>query len=242
MPRITVFIIMSLALFSTVSAQDTAVAEPSLTFADEILVVRAMLDSNGFTDMATTDLCKAENNRMVVLDFTNKKAGTTGITRLMPSIGRLTALKELRLANNSLTTLPDELANCKSLVFLDIGSNQMTALPQVIGKLSSLEKLDIRYNGLTEFPEVVLELNNLWYLQMWGNYLTGLPESLGKLTKLKELYLKDNRLAMLPHSITKMKSLTYIDYNYNRICQPDPDVDAWFKKKDKDYKETQKCW
>lgn len=213
-----------------------------IVYADEILIVRAILDSNGLQEIAASEVCTEENNRLTAINLTNKKVGTNGISRLPPEIGKLTALRELRLANNSLKTLPDELANCTKLKFLDVGSNQLNPLPPIIGKLSSLEKLDIRYNGLTEFPEIVLGLSNLIHLHMWGNYLTSLPENLNKLTKLKELYLRDNRLTMLPHSITKMKSLIYIDYDYNKICKPYADVAAWLKLKDKKFTESQKCW
>lgn len=227
-----------LLIYGSISAQLAS----SIMFPDEILIVRAILDSNGITDVNASEIAVEENNRMVSLNLTNRRVGTDGLKKLPGDIGKLTALRELRLANNSLSNLPDEMANLTSLIFLDLGSNGMSALPPVIGQIKSLEKIDIRYNAIEVFPEVLYELPNLWYLQMWGNYQTSLPESFGKLSKLKELYLKDNRLAMLPHAIVGIKSLVYIDYNYNRICAPYPDVDTWLKKKDKEYKESQKCW
>jgi Leucine-rich repeat (LRR) protein len=240
MRRFIISFISVMALYSIAITQESATS--GIIFADEILIVRAILDSNGLQNLATTDICTQENNRLVAINLTNKTPGSTGISKIPAEIGKLTALRELHLANNSLKTLPDELANCTSLKFLDIGSNQMNSLPPVIGKIASLEKLDIRYNGLTEFPEIVLGLNNLTYLHMWGNYVTSLPESLNRLTKLKELYLRDNRLTMLPHSIAKMKTLIYIDYDYNKICKPYADVAAWLKLKDKKFAESQKCW
>jgi leucine-rich repeat protein SHOC2 len=47
-------------------------------------------------------------------------------------IGQLTALRELNLNNNKLTSVPDEIGQLTSLTVLYINGNQLTSLPAEI--------------------------------------------------------------------------------------------------------------
>jgi hypothetical protein len=222
----------------------TATAIPGMTYQEEMLVVRAILDSNGFGDISASAVATEDpkTGRMVKLDLANKEIAKDGLKRLPASIGQLSALRSLSLADNSLASIPSEIGNLTELRELDISNNDLTSVPPSIGNLANLQKLDLRNNEIESLPVELYNLKNLWYLQLWGNELTALSEALGNLTSLKEIYLKGNKLIMLPNAITKMPSLTYYDIQLNSLCKVTPQVEAWLRKKDKRYHEAQKCW
>ena len=76
-----------------------------------------------------------ENGRVVKLaleDF--------DLTGALPAeIGRLSALTELHLGDNQLTSLSAEIGQLTSLEVLDLVGNQLTSVPAEIGQLTSLE-------------------------------------------------------------------------------------------------------
>lgn len=55
---------------------------------------------------------------------------------------RQTAVTELRLARNDLTSLPDAISALVNLRILDVAENRLTTLPGSIGALYKLEELD----------------------------------------------------------------------------------------------------
>ena len=76
-----------------------------------------------------------ENGRVVQLMLEE-----FGLTGAVPAeIGRLSALRELDLDGNELTSVPAEIGQLTSLEKLYLGDNQLTSLPAEIGQLTSLE-------------------------------------------------------------------------------------------------------
>jgi len=72
-----------------------------------------------------------ENDRVVKLEFY-----ACGLTGAVPAeIGRLSALRELDLCGNQLTSLLPEIGQLTSLTVLDLRENQLTSLPAEIGQL-----------------------------------------------------------------------------------------------------------
>ncbi|MBD3243509.1 MAG: hypothetical protein GF331_23160 [Chitinivibrionales bacterium] len=225
-------------------AQDDSTTGPAEVsrYVDDTLIVREILDAVGWDTIPAAKVTKQADGRVVYLDLSNPSLLQEGIRTLPPKIGELTGLRQLILNKNVLETLPASLANLTDLEVLDLGDNELQAVPEWIGKLRNLRKLDLRNNEFGQLPPGLFALENLWYLHMWGNRLVTISEDLGKLENLKELYVERNRLTMLPKSITTMKSLEYIDYGYNKLCNLDPAVEAWLKKRDKKYRQLQKCW
>lgn len=78
------------------------------------------------------------------------------LTSLPPEIGCLSMLRELNLSRNQLTSLPPEIGRLPLLSVLDLSNNQLTSLPPEIGCLSALRNLDLSHNQLTSslFPEI----------------------------------------------------------------------------------------
>ena len=120
-----------------------------------------------------------ENGRVVELELQN-----FGLTGALPAeIGRLSALRQLNLEDNQLTSLPAEIGQLTSLRLLRLGGNRLTSLPAEIGQLTSLTKL--------------------W---LSGNQLTSVPAEIGQLTSLRELFLRGNQLTTLPARIRELRA------------------------------------
>ncbi|CAN6293359.1 unnamed protein product [Urochloa humidicola] len=99
----------------------------------------------------------------------------------MPStLGSLTSLRELRIANNRLDSLPIEIGSLKHLQILIANNNRITTLPSSIGDCESLTEVDLSSNLLTELPEAFGKLCNLKVLHLRNNGLTSLPSTLFK--------------------------------------------------------------
>ena len=78
-----------------------------------------------------------ENGRVVELELEE-----FGLTGAVPAeVWRLSALRELSLYDNQLTSLPAEIGQLTSLTELNLCGNQLTSLPAEIGQLTSLEEV-----------------------------------------------------------------------------------------------------
>ena len=171
-----------------------------------------------------------ENGRVVKLDLDE-----LGLTGAVPAkIGRLSALRELNLGANQLTSLPAEIGQLTSLTRLDLGDNYLTSLPPEIGLLTSLERLNLFSNELTSLPAEIGQLRSLKELDLNANYLTSLQAEIGQLRSLKELDLGDiehcddrwhegNLLSSLPAEIGQLTALKrlYLDANHLPSLPPE---------------------
>jgi leucine-rich repeat protein SHOC2 len=110
--------------------------------------------------------------RVVKLDLKGKLVGAVEVPA---ELGALTALTELYLIRNQLTSLPAELGALTALTRLSLYGNQLTSLPAELGALTALTSLNL-----------------------YGNQLTSLPAELGALTALRWLNLSMNQLTSLP--------------------------------------------
>ena len=108
----------------------------------------------------------------------------------------LTALMELYLDNNGLTTLPDDVfAGLTELEILYLNNNGLTTLPDdVFEPLTALTDLYLNNNDLTSLPGGVFDrLTRLGFLTLYYNALETLPDDVFEtLTALNFLYLGDN--------------------------------------------------
>ena len=95
-----------------------------------------------------------ENGRVVQL-----KLEEFGLTGAVPAeIGRLSALRELDLDGNELTSVPAEIGQLTSLQRFDLSNNQLTSVPAGIGQLTSPVRLNLVGNQLTTLPAAIREL------------------------------------------------------------------------------------
>ena len=128
-----------------------------------------------------------ENGRVVKLELEGHVGNfsyPSVLTGALPAeVGRLSALRKLRLSHNKLTSLPAQ-----------------------IGQLTSLERLNLIGNQLTSLPAEIGQLTSLTQLYLYNNQLTSLPTEIGRLTSLKELWLDDNQLTSWPVAIRELKA------------------------------------
>ena len=109
-----------------------------------------------------------ENGRVVMLELRD-----CGLTGAVPAeIGRLSALRQLSLRGNQLTSMPAEIGQLTSLKRLYLNGNQLKSLPAEIWQLMSLEDLFLNGNQLTSVPAEIGQLTSLTRLNLDYNELT----------------------------------------------------------------------
>eukprot|EP00741_Cyanophora_paradoxa_P005689 tig00000903_g5516.t1 len=143
------------------------------------------LGRNKLTSIPGAELAKLTNLEELDLCFNQ-------LTAIPPEIGRLAALRKLRLGNNQ---------------ELDMAFNQLTTLAPEIGQLANLQKLNLCGNGLETLPPELGRLANLTELEVGGNQLATLPAEIGQLAALRQLDVSFNRLTALPPAIGQLASL-----------------------------------
>ncbi len=127
-----------------------------------------------------------------------------GLKSIDPAIGKLEKLEYLYLANGELESLPDELANLKSLTDLELyNCSKMTKFPLVLAKLPSLVLVNFANNAQWSSEEVYAGLDAL---------ANGASKE-----KIQIFYFRDNRLKELPESFKQMKKLSLLDMAYNEL-------------------------
>lgn len=216
------------------------IGNKSVAQADDMLVLRTLLETNNKADWNTNEVATFQDGRIVALNLTNKDFGKDGIRLLPPEIGTLSELTVLIANDNDIALIPKELYNCTKLTKLELNNNSIMDLPAGISRLTNLKELSLQNNELNELPGEIGEIHRLVKLQLWGNNFTALPSEIGNLSALEELYLKGNRLTNLPVSVTKL-NLKYLDVLDNNLCNLTGPVDKWLRKFDPKYPSLQKC-
>ena len=131
------------------------------------------------------------------------------------SIGNLTCLKSLYLADSYLTNtiiIPPEIGMLTSLQYLSFWGFVGT-IPPELGNLIHLQHLDLPGKLTGTIPPELGNLTELKHMDFMFNQLTGnIPEELGNLTKLETLYLFGNQLSgTIPQSLLDQ-------FGYSSFC------------------------
>ena len=101
------------------------------------------------------------------------------ITKIPPSISRLSNLERLYIGDNKLTSLPAELFELhNSLTWLICSSNNLRIIPRGISKLTNLRQLYLENNNLTQISCAITNLTSLHTLYLEGN--DALPRSVAR--------------------------------------------------------------
>jgi Leucine-rich repeat (LRR) protein len=135
------------------------------------------------------------------------------------SIGDLTALQELRLSSNNITSIPETIGDLISLEIFWLGWTKIPSVPESFGNLSNLKELHLGQISppLTSLPDSFCNLESLEWLALGGNNLTNLPSCFGQLTSLQTCFLWSNGLTVLPDGIGGLTSLVHFDLDYNQL-------------------------
>ncbi|PKA56190.1 LRR repeats and ubiquitin-like domain-containing protein [Apostasia shenzhenica] len=123
------------------------------------------------------------------------------LATLPSAVGDLISLRQLHIANNWLTCLPDELGRLNQLQILKAGNNRISLVTAGIGCCSSLIEIDLSSNHLVELPGTLGKLKNLKALYLSNNGLTSLPSTLFKMCK--ELSILDLRHTQLTNCVLR---------------------------------------
>jgi Leucine-rich repeat (LRR) protein len=88
-------------------------------------------------------------------------------SEILEGIGNLKNLKQLKLSDDKIKTLPQSIGNLSSLRELYINSSNIRYLPESFGNLSALEKLELINTEIEEQPESFGNLRNLKKLRLF---------------------------------------------------------------------------
>lgn len=128
---------------------------------------------------------------------------------------------------NGITSIPESIGNLTKLEYLYIANGEITSLPQSISKLESLTDLEI-YNcpKMLQFPTQIAQLPELISLNI-SNNLQWSPEEIyngldaiangASHEKLQILYCTDNNLEELPQSFENLTKIGLLDLENNNI-------------------------
>ena len=137
---------------------------------------------------------------------------------LPSAVTGLGCLQELRLANNRITDLTEDVANLSQLEILGLDNNQVAALPDALAELMNLKVLLLRGNQLTSLPDHGLPgMISLQLLHVSSNQLTALPHSLAECGSLTHIYANSNKLKALPVGIETLPDLKHLNVAHNEI-------------------------
>ncbi|KAF9585578.1 cysteinyl-tRNA synthetase [Lunasporangiospora selenospora] len=119
-----------------------------------------------------TDLSLRETgDRLTYLDISSNK-----LSNLAPNLfEHLRSLEQLKMDNNSISSIPGTIGALKRLKSLSIANNLLSALPDDIGNLESLLVLDVHSNNLGELPVAIWRCS-LTSLNASSNLLESFPD------------------------------------------------------------------
>ncbi|KAJ0406722.1 hypothetical protein P43SY_004547 [Pythium insidiosum] len=126
-------------------------------------------------------------------------------------------LRELRLINTRLGTLPASFGCLSSLERLSLERNDLQTLPLSFHELRHLTSLDLSKNQLQGLYGNFCDLCQLRELWLHCNELKALPKELGNLSRLELLDVHANRLTRLPVSFPCLSALVRLDASGNRL-------------------------
>ncbi|XP_004852751.1 leucine-rich repeat-containing protein 28 isoform X1 [Heterocephalus glaber] len=179
---------------------------------------------DGICSVMASELCKTisvarlEKHKNLFLNYRNLHHFPL---ELLKGEG-LQYLERLYMKRNSLTTLPENLAQkLPNLVELYLHSNNIVVVPEAIGSLVKLQCLDLSDNALEIVCPEIGRLRALRHLRLANNQLQFLPAEVGDLKELQTLDISANRLPTLPERLHLCLSLQHLTVDRNRLwCVP----------------------
>ncbi|XP_008283099.1 leucine-rich repeat-containing protein 28 [Stegastes partitus] len=162
----------------------------------------------------TIFMAKQERHKNLFLNYKNLNIFPV---ELLKDEG-LQFLERLYMKRNSLTTLPDNLAQkLPNLIELYLHSNNIVIIPEAIGNLARLQSLDLSNNALQLLCPEIGRLRSLRHLRLSNNQLKCLPPEIGDLQDLETLDVSMNQLMSLPDRLHRCLSLQNLTVDHNLL-------------------------
>ncbi|MGH0173477.1 UNVERIFIED_CONTAM: hypothetical protein FKN15_065677 [Acipenser sinensis] len=137
---------------------------------------------------------------------------------------KLHSLRELKLNNNELDSIPDLGPLSANITLLSVSNNKIGELiPEQLNRFQSLETLDLSNNNIVELKATSFTQLQLKYLYINSNKIASLePGCFDSLSSsLQILKLNRNRISSIPPKIFKLSQLQQLELNRNRIKKVD---------------------
>lgn len=139
------------------------------------------------------------------------------------SLSHLHSLREVKLNNNELETIPNLGPVTANVTLLSLAGNKIVEiLPEHLRQFRSLETLDLSGNNISELKTALPPLQ-LKYLYINSNRVTAMePGYFDSLAHtLLVLKLNRNRISALPPKMFKLPQLQHLELNRNKIKNVD---------------------
>ncbi|XP_041113971.1 leucine-rich repeats and immunoglobulin-like domains protein 3 [Polyodon spathula] len=137
---------------------------------------------------------------------------------------KLHNLRELKLNNNELDSIPDLGPLSANITLLSVSNNKIGELiPEQLNRFRSLETLDLSNNNIVELKATSFTQLQLKYLYINSNKIASLePGCFDSLSSsLQILKLNRNRISSIPPKVFKLSQLQHLELNRNRIKKVD---------------------
>ncbi|KAF8413458.1 hypothetical protein HHK36_001445 [Tetracentron sinense] len=175
------------------------------------------IDFNGCPSSWNGIVCNGSNVAEVVVNDLSLVADAD-----LSVFSNFTMLVKLSMCNNSITgRIPNNIADFKSLEYLDISNNLFfSTLPLEIGKLGTLRNLSLSGNNFSgSIPDSLADLAMIQSMDLSRNSFSGsLPLSLTKLRSLVSLNLSINGfMNSIPPGFEDILNLKVLDLHGNKL-------------------------
>lgn len=122
----------------------------------------------------------------------------------------------LKLVNNHLRRLPNDLFQAMQLRRLDLSQNLLETVQSEIFSLPNLEYLCLAHNRLGEIPGTTNWTPSLLTLDLSENLLISLPTGI-QCSAIEILNLSKNQFSTIPKCLCRIRTLTSLDISYMPI-------------------------
>jgi hypothetical protein len=212
-------------------------------YACDTLIVRGILDSNGFSGTPVDSVADSGLGRIVRLNLAGRYSINHNLAVNEKEIVNINKLRYLNLSLNRLENLPMGIWDLAELDTLILWENILAdRIPDDIRKLVHLKYLDLTNCWIVALPDGLWDLANLEYLylvHMWlPDYM--LPDGIGRLRKLKMISLYQSYLVRLPDTIMILPELSTVDVTGNWLCDSvSRELGEWLDVRDPDWRQSQ---
>jgi Leucine-rich repeat (LRR) protein len=138
-------------------------------------------------------------------------------------MSHLQSLREVKLNNNELETIPNLGPVSANIILLSLAGNRIAEIvPEHLKQFQSLETLDLSSNSISELKSALPPLQ-LKYLYINSNRVTAMePGYFDSLANtLLVLKLNRNRISAIPPKMFKLPQLQHLELNRNKIKNVD---------------------